>query len=394
MSDTTTENTTKLDPESAARVQKVWDYVENIKPYQAYQGQMVADLNSNQQQYMQLGSDMGGFARGAFTQLGTNLDKLAGQQFTARDATTFLNDPSQFDANQLLAQSQINPNQGLNTFNSAVAPSQAIQAQNLPNTNLNAYMNPYLDNVVDPALADVERQRQLAINSGEDRAINAGAYGGSRHGISDAVTNSEAMRQAGAVSGQLRQQGFSQAQALAQQDNTLGLQAQMANQGDLTTRAGLASNLISQGVASQTQGQLAGLQALSQNNALQANMMAQNQQAQLQGAMANQQADLALNSLDLQRQQYVNSSLMDVGQYGTALLNDAGSLQYNHDQDVLQRNYDEYNRTYASQFDVGNMLNGTMAVSPMTGTNTQITRGSPWATLIGAGSAIGGLLIR
>ena len=84
--------------------------------------------------------------------------------------------------------------------------------------NLPQYQNPYTQSVIDPALADVERQRQMAVNDVGAAATRAGAFGGSRHGVAESLTNEAAMRQAGQLSANLRSQGFGQAANLAQQD--------------------------------------------------------------------------------------------------------------------------------------------------------------------------------
>lgn len=84
--------------------------------------------------------------------------------------------------------------------------------------NLPQYQNPYTQDVINPALADVERQRQMAVNDVGAAATRAGAFGGSRHGVAESLTNEAAMRQAGQLSANLRSQGFGQAANLAQQD--------------------------------------------------------------------------------------------------------------------------------------------------------------------------------
>ena len=79
--------------------------------------------------------------------------------------------------------------------------------------------------------ADIERQRQMAINSMGDQAQAAHAYGGSRHGVADALTNEAAFRQGGLLSAQLRSQGFTTALGAAQNENQFGYQYPLARQG-------------------------------------------------------------------------------------------------------------------------------------------------------------------
>lgn len=87
------------------------------------------------------------------------------------------------------------------------------------------WQNPYTDQVVNSSLADIERQRQMAIGSGQDAAIAARAYGGSRHGVADSLTNENYARISADTAGNLRNQGFNTAAGLAQQDASRGLQA-------------------------------------------------------------------------------------------------------------------------------------------------------------------------
>jgi hypothetical protein len=81
----------------------------------------------------------------------------------------------------------INSTRGLMNY----SPSQ-VQAGQLSDTDLSAYMNPYEDTVVQGALGDIERMRQGAITGNQASATQAGAYGGSRHGIADSETNRSA----------------------------------------------------------------------------------------------------------------------------------------------------------------------------------------------------------
>jgi len=99
-----------------------------------------------------------------------------------------------------------------------------------------AYTNPFTSEVVDAALGDLEQSRIKSLMSNSDAAIKARAFGGSRHGVVDAVTNSETARAAGTLSANLRSAAFDKASELMQQDinngraNTAGLLAAGAQQ--------------------------------------------------------------------------------------------------------------------------------------------------------------------
>ena len=86
-------------------------------------------------------------------------------------------------------------------------------------SQIQAQMNPYDQNVVDTTQADLERQRQMAVNATGDAATAAGAFGGSRHGVAEALTNEASGRTAAGILAQLRQQGYANAQSTAASEN-------------------------------------------------------------------------------------------------------------------------------------------------------------------------------
>lgn len=123
----------------------------------------------------------------------------------------------------------------------------------------NAYMNPYVQNVVDTSMAELEKSRQQSLMTNSDSAIAAKAFGGSRHGVVDAVTNSETASKAGLLSSQLYKDAYDNASGLMQGDINNMLSA---GSGLLTTGESLAeqrgkdfSGLLGIGQAEQAQTQ-------------------------------------------------------------------------------------------------------------------------------------------
>ena len=108
-------------------------------------------------------------------------------------------------------------------------PSQ-INAGYLANTDLSSYMNPYTQNVINSGLSALDQQRMQALNQVGDTAVKAGAFGGSRQGISEGVTNANAAAGAGDLASKLMAQNFTQAQAAATNDLQRNYQMQAANQ--------------------------------------------------------------------------------------------------------------------------------------------------------------------
>jgi hypothetical protein len=195
---------------------------------------------------------------------------------------------------------------GLTGYN----PSQ-VQAQTLAGTDLSSYMNPYTQNVIGSGLQAIDLQRRQALNQAGDQALKTGAFGGSRLGIQEALTNSGSAMQAGNLASQLMAQNFSQAQAAAQGDISRNLAAQQANQQAGLSGAGL--NLS----AAQGLGSLAGQQQQNFLGGLSAAMAGQDAYQQQQQAQiaAQQQAYQEAQQFPLQQLQ-VPLQALGVTPYG------------------------------------------------------------------------------
>lgn len=80
------------------------------------------------------------------------------------------------------------------------------------------YFNPYTDEVVNRAQQDIARQNQIQQQGNRAAAAQSGAFGGSRHGVLESLTNEASMRVMGDASANLRNQGFMNAAQLSGQD--------------------------------------------------------------------------------------------------------------------------------------------------------------------------------
>lgn len=107
---------------------------------------------------------------------------------------------------------------------------QDIVAQQFAGTNLAPYTNPYDQQVVDAALNDIERARQLQLQENASRATLAGAYGGDRAALIDAETNRAALDTAARTAASLRQQGFNDAADRVEADANRAMAAAQSNQ--------------------------------------------------------------------------------------------------------------------------------------------------------------------
>ena len=158
-----------------------------------------------------------------------------------------------FDATRnIFAQSMgYNPRSQLNTLATQNAPS-------LLNTDIGAYQNPFQTQVIDNTLGDLNRARQMQIQSDQDAAIGRGAFGGSRSALLESETNRNFADRAGNIAANLRSQGYDRATNLAGMD----IDNEFRNRG---FQAGLLGNQLSDqyrnlGLMSGIGGQQQGLQ--------------------------------------------------------------------------------------------------------------------------------------
>ena len=181
-------------------------------------------------------------------------------------------------------------------------PSQiTAQQTNLGMTgpgSIASYMNPYTESVRKNALGDLEAARQAAIQQTGERANAARAFGGSRQGVAEALTNQGFAKQAATLGTTLNEQAFNQAMAMQQADINRMSAADIANQ-----QAGLQGAQLRLGGASQL-GNLAAQQQALRLGGAQAVMAA----GGARQALDQQQMD-AIRNIGLQRLGVVQSSL-------------------------------------------------------------------------------------
>jgi hypothetical protein len=111
------------------------------------------------------------------------------------------------------------------------------------------YMNPYENQVVQNAMADIERQRQGQISAEGAAATAAKAFGGTRQAVTRSLVDEAALRNAGTLAAQLRQTGFSQAQNLGLSQEALRQQYEQSKL-DAARNLGLERLGVSQGALS------------------------------------------------------------------------------------------------------------------------------------------------
>ena len=181
------------------------------------------------------------------------------------------------------------------------------QFQSLLSTDIGAYQSPYQQQVIDLAMQDIQRQADIARGGAQERAIRAGAFGGSRSALLESESQRPYVEQMGRTAASLRQAGFEQAQRAALADlarqQELGVfgagqeQERAIRQALLRQQAGLAGLDI------------AGRFALTQP---QLEMQARAQRGGLLGGLLQQQlAGLGLLSGIGSQQQMLNQAAID-----------------------------------------------------------------------------------
>jgi hypothetical protein len=147
--------------------------------------------------------------------------------------------PTQGQYAPLAPQGNFNVNQA-----AAGGLQQAMQGTQraMAGPNIGQFMNPYTSMVTGQTLSDLERQRQMQQNQIGAQASSAGAFGGSRHGVAEALTNEAFARQGAQTFGNLQQQGFNTAlgAAQAQQGVQMGGAAQLGQLGQQAFSTGQA----------------------------------------------------------------------------------------------------------------------------------------------------------
>jgi hypothetical protein len=193
--------------------------------------------------------------------------------------------------------------------NYQMGPAERLNTQSFAQPgSAEAYMSPYMQNVVDIQKREAQRQSGIQGTQQQAQAAQAGAFGGGRDAIMRAERERNLGQQMGDIQAQGSQNAYQQAQQQFNAEQQARLQAGTANQqaGLTTGSQNLAANLgVQQLGAGQIglQTSLANLsnaqQAAVQNQAAQLQTQGMNAQQAMQAALANQQAGLTVGQQNL-----------------------------------------------------------------------------------------------
>jgi len=143
------------------------------------------------------------------------------------------------------------------------------------------YMDPYLDDVVQRAQADIGRQGQIQEQAAKAKAVGAGAFGGSRQAVLEGEMGRNVLEQQARTGERLRSAGFAQASQLAQ--DAAKQQLQQAQLGGALAQGIAGLGQQAQGMGVQDINTLLGIGGLQQQqdqtglNIGQQNVLAQQQ---------------------------------------------------------------------------------------------------------------------
>ena len=233
-----------------------------------------------------------------------NMGVLAGQE-TAQNILGLGNQSAQLGLNalqQLPEYGQRLEQQGQMAAGNIMSAGQGLEgvSAEFDPSNINKYMNPYEQSVIDAALADVARAGQQQVGQLGASAASSGAFGGARQGIAEAEISRNVLDQQAKTAAAMRQAGYESAGTRAQSayDSAKNRQLQGATAGaGIAGQAGQAAmqgtqagaNIAGQATQMGLAGLGQGMQAAGQAG-----------QAQSQGAQMGMQGAQSAAGLGMQ----------------------------------------------------------------------------------------------
>lgn len=105
-----------------------------------------------------------------------------------------------------------------------------IGTQGIPDMNVQQYMNPYIQNVLDVQKQRAQQAYQEQQAGRNAAAVQAGAFGGNRRFVQDALAQRDLNQQLQGIEAEGLQRAYDTATGLFTSDQARNLQAQMANE--------------------------------------------------------------------------------------------------------------------------------------------------------------------
>jgi hypothetical protein len=201
------------------------------RPYTPYTGELVAPQSADTLNSYQAVRDMQGQGAPAFGQSLDAYGRLVGSAAPITASGVNANTNSLYSNFQ---QGPLVQAQGLLGGYLNGGPATAAQV----GQNASTLMSPYTQNVIDPTLRAGEQARQIARQSIAGNANNVGAFGGSRQGVTEGVSDAQNALGTQQQIGQMLNTGWGQALNSGTQ---IGLQAGQQGYGAATGLANLGA---------------------------------------------------------------------------------------------------------------------------------------------------------
>lgn len=387
----------------------------SMDPYTQYAGQRTAGFAPEQQQSQSMVGGMAAMGTPQGLRQGQNITNdtatnLAGYQYRPNNfSMTNVQAPGGLQNHQMSAAGDIQAPGGLQRYQMGAAGEVGAgqlgqQLSGANNNDIQSFMNPYQQDVVDLEKAGAARDYKIAGQQRNAQAVNAGAFGGSRQAVAEAEAQKSLMSQMQGIQTKGSQAAYDSAQQNLQAERAANmqkgttniqtaLQAALANQNNQqqANSQNLNASLQTQGLGA---GQALQAAMANQGNRQQANSqnLAASLQTQalgsgqnLQAALANQQANMGTQQAsEASRQFGASSGLQAMQQFGqmgsqlgqmgeadqtlalqrTTALNGAGNQRQAQQQTQLDNDYRQW--AAARDYDQ-NMINW----------QNQILRGTP-----------------
>ena len=200
--------------------QQNYSFAQNVanQPLTQYQGQMVADVSPQTQQAWNLAAQSGNIGQDQFAGANAGYLNSLGQNIQG------VTDPG-------------------NAGN--------VRASTIAGSNLSPYLNPYTQNVIDTTMPIYQQALGTQQVGNQNQASGANAFGGSRMGVQQGVTQAQGAQGMAQMAQQLNQANYQQAQTAAGTDAATRNQVAETNQANQQTNLNrnLAAQTTNQGAA-------------------------------------------------------------------------------------------------------------------------------------------------
>jgi hypothetical protein len=159
-------------------------------------------------------------------------------QFTPLQQQSFENAGLMQTAPQLADATALAGLSGLGALNTQYTFN-PYQTQQFTGNNVQAYMNPYMQNVVERQQSDAQRQGEISRQMQNAQAARSGAFGGSGNMLANNQLNASIMRQKGDIQAKGLQDAYTQAMGQFNQSQAQNLAGQQLNAQQQQFGAGL-----------------------------------------------------------------------------------------------------------------------------------------------------------